>query len=95
MDSSTWTRAKQLFQEALNTRTGERGSWLKRVCGEDGELLDQVEGLLAAHDEAGAFLTPPEPPGEQPAGAARRFRRRGRPGAAPPALRLAALVLRA
>ena len=53
-------RANELFDEALKLGSvEERAAFLVRVCGGDEALRERVERLLAAHDQAGAFLGEP------------------------------------
>jgi len=59
MTHPNWTRAKQVFQEALGKTGTERTHFVAAACGDDAELRAQVEALLAAHDEAGEFLASP------------------------------------
>ena len=59
MDSTSWKRAKQVFHEALEESGPERVRVVEAACRENGELRAQVEALLAAHEEAGEFLSSP------------------------------------
>ncbi len=61
--SKRWQRLQTLFEEALGRRPEDRASFLEEACGEDAELLAQVEALLS-HDEhcAPGFLEGYEPP---------------------------------
>ena len=59
MAEPRWNRAKQIFHEALETSGPARARLVAAACGDDAELRAQVEGLLAAHDEAGTFLASP------------------------------------
>ncbi len=59
MDSTTWKRAKQVFHEALEKTGPERSRLVELACGDDRELRAQVQALLAAHDQAGEFLSSP------------------------------------
>jgi serine/threonine-protein kinase len=43
---------EELFEAALERRMGERDAWLEATCGEDVELLAEVQALLAAHEMA-------------------------------------------
>ena len=54
-----WKRAKQVFHEALDNTGPERARFVAAACADDPELRAKVEGLLKAHDEAGAFLLSP------------------------------------
>src|ERR1041384_2447981 len=56
-------RAEAIFHGALQLPAEQRGAYLKQACGPDAKLLQQVEVLLKAHENAGGFL-------EQPAAAA-------------------------
>jgi hypothetical protein len=48
--------ALEAFEAALALPRHERASWLEREYGHDGELVFEVNALLAAHEEAGDFL---------------------------------------
>ncbi|MFN8570796.1 MAG: serine/threonine-protein kinase [Gemmatimonadaceae bacterium] len=74
MSSDRWALLDTLFHDALALAAGERPAFLRQKCGDDQTLLREVEGLLAAHFEAGgtedpdrllrAFTVPvPAPPG--------------------------------
>lgn len=61
-----WDRLKQLFESALERDPASRGAYLDAACGEDRELREEAESLLAAHDQAGSFfddapVSPTEP----------------------------------
>lgn len=51
MDTHRWHRIQRLFAEALAVAPDERGPWLRRACGEDTDLLHELQTLLA-HDDA-------------------------------------------
>jgi non-specific serine/threonine protein kinase/serine/threonine-protein kinase len=59
MPAEPWQRVKGLFQEALQRSPEERDAFLADACGGDLALLSEVESLLAAHHEAGGFLSQP------------------------------------
>ncbi len=59
MEDASWQRVKQVFHEALEQPGAQRGDFVAATCGEDRDLLTQVEALLAASDEAGEFLASP------------------------------------
>jgi hypothetical protein len=44
--------AKELFLEALDRPATERSAFLRRACGEHGDLLARVGELLDAHERA-------------------------------------------
>ncbi|HVM51376.1 MAG TPA: protein kinase [Candidatus Acidoferrum sp.] len=65
--------AQSVFAEALRMRVpAERQAYLDRACGSDEALRQEVESLLNAHEQAGAFLQPtvalalPNAPAEKP-----------------------------
>src|SRR5262245_57605494 len=54
--------ARDLFLAALERPPGERPAYLEAACGGDAVLRGQVEALLRAHDQPGAFLSEAGPP---------------------------------
>ncbi|MCA9285541.1 MAG: serine/threonine protein kinase [Phycisphaerales bacterium] len=52
-------REKELFLEALALPPSERSAFVEQVCGDDEALRDRLLRLLAAEDQAGAFLAAP------------------------------------
>jgi len=54
----SWRKVKALFDQALAEEPEDRPSFLARVC-PDPELRQEVEKLLADHEEAGDFLSDP------------------------------------
>jgi serine/threonine protein kinase/tetratricopeptide (TPR) repeat protein len=51
---------ERLFEVARHIdASGERAAYLDGACGDDRELRDRVEQLLASHEGAGGFLEPP------------------------------------
>jgi hypothetical protein len=65
MSTAEWARLKALFHGALEQPAGAREQWLRNAAGGDVELLQQVQGLVEAHETAGTFLE--EPPVLDPA----------------------------
>ena len=59
MTDHRWQRLKALFQTAAELPVAERERFLARECGEDIELRQQAEALLAAHDGVDDFLETP------------------------------------
>jgi serine/threonine protein kinase/tetratricopeptide (TPR) repeat protein len=59
MNNDRWTQVDQLLQSALDVPAAERDAYLRRACGGDQRLEDDVRSLLAAHDRAGSFLGAP------------------------------------
>ena len=60
MNPERWQRVKQLLDEALAVESSERTSFLDRACAGDPQLRQEVESLLASHEQAGTdFLKAP------------------------------------
>ena len=56
MNSKLWRKVEELFHGALERTSGLRKTYLDESCGEDRELRQQVEILLAQEAQAGSFL---------------------------------------
>ncbi len=62
-DAADWPRVKGILGDAIRLPADARAAFLDTACASDDSLRRQVEKLLAAHDQADAFLeTPPEMP---------------------------------
>jgi serine/threonine protein kinase len=61
MTPEQYKRIGDLYHEALAREPDERVAYLAEACAGDEELRRQVEALLAAHEQAGEFLTAPVP----------------------------------
>jgi serine/threonine protein kinase len=59
MKPERWQRINELYYAALEHEESQRPSFVERACGSDEELRQEVEALLAAHNQAGSFLTAP------------------------------------
>lgn len=53
---SSWARVDDVFVRALEVDASERSAFLIEACGEDGELLRQVQDLLRSSTEADTLL---------------------------------------
>ena len=60
MTPERWRRINELFQGALDREGAERAAFLDASCGSDEALRREVDSLVAAHLEAGAFGEMPE-----------------------------------
>src|SRR5438132_199861 len=58
-------REETLFNAVLQLPVEQRATYLNKACGNDAQLRQRVEALLAAHDKPGEFLN--RPPAELPA----------------------------
>ncbi len=56
LSSENWQQVQNLLAEVLERPAGARRAFLRRTCGHDRALYREVESLLTAYDEAGAFL---------------------------------------
>jgi serine/threonine protein kinase/tetratricopeptide (TPR) repeat protein len=56
MNTTTWTKAKETFEDVVDRPQDEWSAAVALLCGDDAALRDSVEALLAAHREAGEFL---------------------------------------
>ena len=52
MDAERWSRAKDLFQEALEREPGQREAFLREACNDDASLRETVAEMLAHHPAA-------------------------------------------
>lgn len=60
MNPERWQQVKELFAVALETDPALRSSFLDQACASDPSLRDELDGLLAAEQEAGTeFLKKP------------------------------------
>ena len=57
MDPERWNHVDKLLQSALDRPEAERDVFLRRACGGDQQLEDDVRSLLAAHDRADRRLS--------------------------------------
>ena len=53
MTTERWQRVKKLFAVALDTEPSQRSAFLDQACADDASLRSELEGLLAAEQEAG------------------------------------------
>src|SRR4051794_5972125 len=56
MHPERWKRVKEVFAIALSLESAERAEYLNRVCKTDGDLRDEVESLIEAHDASEDLL---------------------------------------
>ena len=60
MNPDRWKRIQQIFDGALAQPIEGRRAWVRQACGDDAELLREVEALLDAHESPDdGFLEPP------------------------------------
>src|SRR5271167_149514 len=56
MDADRWRRVKETFASVLEQRPDLRSQFLDAACADDPALRQEVEALLRADAEAGAFI---------------------------------------
>src|SRR6476620_352718 len=59
MTPTRWQQIEEIFQAALDVEPAERGKFVQSRSGEDFELKNEVEKLLADHDSAESFIESP------------------------------------
>ncbi len=59
MKSDRWQRVNQIFEAALEFAAEERRAFVSGACDGDVSLRQEVESLLAAHNEAESFMERP------------------------------------
>jgi serine/threonine protein kinase/tetratricopeptide (TPR) repeat protein len=50
---------EELFLAALEHQPGERTAYLSAACGSDAKLVEDVQKLIAAHEQSGSFMDSP------------------------------------
>ncbi len=59
MKPERWQQIEKLYHAALEREAGDRARFLAEACAGDPALRDEVESLLAQHEEAGDFIEAP------------------------------------
>ena len=59
MSTADLEKINKIFNAALDVDRGERTAFLAKACGDDSDLLAEVEALIAARDEADEFFDKP------------------------------------
>ena len=59
MDAARWSRAKDLFQAALEREPGQRDAFLRDACQDDESLRETVAAMLTLRPEAVELFRPP------------------------------------
>ena len=62
MTAERWRHVRDVLYAAAEEEPGDRALFLRASCGDDSELRQEVERLLAALDQSGSFLEPGTPP---------------------------------
>ena len=59
MTPERWRQLEAVFHEAVELQEEERAAFLAKVCGSDGQLREEAERLIAAHERKSSFIDPP------------------------------------
>ncbi len=59
MTPERWQQVKEIFNSAITYRPEERSSFVSRACSGDAELRNEVESLIASHEQSGSFIDKP------------------------------------
>ncbi len=59
MTSERWQQVKQVFQAALDIEPEQWSAFVAGACGDDENLRNEVEALLASHKQAATFIEGP------------------------------------
>src|SRR5262245_38284130 len=59
MTPEQWKKLDALFHEALELEKEARAAHLAKVCGDDDQLREEAERLIAAHEREGSFIDSP------------------------------------
>jgi eukaryotic-like serine/threonine-protein kinase len=57
--SNRWQQVDQLFHSALKREPSQRSAFLAEACDGDETLVNEIESLLASHEQAGSFMEAP------------------------------------
>jgi integrase len=60
MDSKLWKRVDNLLPSALQEAVDQQEKFLRRQCGGNAELMEEVRSLLTSHRKAESFLESPD-----------------------------------
>ena len=59
MTPERWRQVKEIFDRAVECGPATRVEYIRERCGDDEELLREVESLLASDPETGSLLDNP------------------------------------
>ena len=59
MTPERWQQVKEIFNSAIAQGPEERSSFISQACSGDAELRNEVESLIAAHEQTGDFIDQP------------------------------------
>ena len=56
MDQERWNRIQSLFEQAVALPESERSTFIRAECGNDEQLIDEIEALIAADSDASLVI---------------------------------------
>jgi eukaryotic-like serine/threonine-protein kinase len=59
MTTERWQQINDLYHDALGLDANQQATFLSQACAGDAALRDEVESLIASHDQAGSFISEP------------------------------------
>jgi serine/threonine protein kinase len=59
MTPERWQQINELYHNAVELDASGQATFLNQACAGDAELRDEVESLIASHDQAGSFISEP------------------------------------
>jgi hypothetical protein len=59
MASEKWQKVKEVFDAALRQEPEARQNYINEACGDDKDLLSEVESLVSSFDKVDDFLEMP------------------------------------
>ncbi|MFN2393868.1 MAG: protein kinase, partial [Pyrinomonadaceae bacterium] len=59
MAYENWQRVREVFDVALRQEPQDRQNYLNEACGDDKDLLTEVESLFSSFDQSGDFMETP------------------------------------
>src|SRR5438132_7696281 len=59
MTPERWLKVKEIFDATIQRDPTQRSAFLAKVSGDDDELREEVESLIASHEKDGSFIDSP------------------------------------
>ena len=59
MTPERWQQVKEIFNSAITYRPEERSIFVSQACLGDDDLRNEVESLIASHEQSGDFIDQP------------------------------------
>ena len=59
MTPERWEQINEIYHDALEIGASEQPTFLAQACAGDAELRDEVDSLIASHNQARNFISEP------------------------------------